>query len=233
MARRTDKIRDSESQARSRPGGRPGPAAIDIESIVDVALRHFARTGFGDARVQDIAAELGISKGSIFKHFGSKEELFLTAYRRAASSLPAYMDAPGEVLDRGFFATVRYWLERSEHLVHEDWVSYRVVLIGNYASDLRIKQRINRWLADEDPYGTAAFVRFGLQRGEIRADVDVALMVSIVDWLMERFQDALVTEELDPGLFAGRSVPDGVRERIDQFTSVLAGAVGLADGSAS
>jgi TetR/AcrR family transcriptional regulator len=228
MRRTKVEIRDPGSPTT----GRPGPAPIDSGAIVDAALRLFARDGFRGARMQDIAAELNIAKGSIFKHFGSKEGLFLSAYRKAASSLPAYMDAPGEVLDDGFFSTVRYWLERSEHLVHDDWVSYRVVLIGNYATDLRIKQRINRWLADEDPYGTAAFVRFGLERGEIRADVDVALTVSIVDWLMERFQDALVTDELDPGLFAGPGSAAVVRDRIDQFMTVLEGAIGVSNGEA-
>jgi AcrR family transcriptional regulator len=195
--------------------------------VVDAALKFFARDGYKGARVQDIAAELGIAKGSVFKHFGTKEGLFLAAYRKAAAALPAYLDAPTEILNAGFFATVGYWLERSEHLVHEDWVPYRVVLIGNYAADLRIKQRINRWLAEEDPYGTAAFVEFGLEREEIRADIEVALTVSIVDWLMERFQDALVTAELDPGLFAGRGSPAVVRDRIDQFMTVLHGAIGV------
>ena len=46
-----------------------------------------------------------------------------------------------------------------------------------------------------------AFVCFGLQRGELRKDMDVEMIVSILDWMMERFQDALLTAELDPGLF--------------------------------
>jgi len=216
------------------PGSRrpASPTPIDPDALVETALRLFARDGYTGARVQDVADELRIAKGSIFKHFGSKEGLFFAAYKKAASALPAYMDAPSETLDRGFFFTVRYWLERSEHLVHEDWVPYRVVLIGNYATDLPIKKRINRWLADEDPYGTSAFVRFGLQRGEIRADIDPALTVSIVDWLMERFQDALVTHELDPGLFTGQGTSAMVRDRIGQFMTVLEGAIGVAAGDA-
>ena len=31
------------------------------------------------------------------------------------------------------------------------------------------------------------------------------MIVSILDWTMDRFQDALLTEELDPGLFVGRA----------------------------
>jgi len=61
--------------------------------------------------------------------------------------------------------------------------------------------RSTRFLQTEDPYGSAAFVRLGIARGEVRSDVDSTLTVSILDWTMERFQDALLTEELDPGLF--------------------------------
>ena len=96
---------------------------------------------------------------------------------------------------------LRYWLVRTEHLVHEDWIPYRISLLGNYGTDLVLKREINRFLISEDPYGTVSFVRFGLERGELRDDLDIEMMVSILDWMMERFQDALLTAELDPGLF--------------------------------
>ena len=92
------------------------------------------------------------------------------------------------------------WL-RTEHLVREDWIPYRVSLLGNYGTDLPLKREINRFMLAEDPYGTVAFVRFGLERGEVRKDLDQEMVVSILDWTIERFQDALLTEELDPGLF--------------------------------
>ena len=94
-----------------------------------------------------------------------------------------------------------YWLERTEHLVHEDWIPYRVALIGNYGTDLGLKRDINRFLVSEDPYGTLEFVEFGIERGEVRDDIDLEMIVSMVDWLAGSLQDALVTEELDPGLF--------------------------------
>jgi hypothetical protein len=72
-----------------------------------------------------------------------------------------------------------------------------------------------------------AFVRFGLQRGELRKDLDVEMIVSILDWTMERFQDALLTEELDPGLFRrqGESL-DKKEARIQQFLDILRRAIG-------
>ena len=101
------------------------------------------------------------------------------------TSLPAWLDAPEDVRDEGFFATLMYWLERTEHLIHEDWVPYRVALIGNYGTDLGLKRDINRFLVSEDPYGTLEFVEFGIERGEVRDDVDLEMIVSMVDWLAE------------------------------------------------
>ena len=197
------------------------------EAIVDTAMRHFAEHGYQGARVEDMAIELGIAKGSVFQHFGSKAGLFLEAYKRAVLSLPAWLDAPEEVVADGFFRTLDYWLERTEHLIHEDWVPNRVVLIGNYGTDLKLKREINRFMVSEDPYGTLDFVEFGQKRGEVRDDVDLDMVVSMVDWLAERFQDALVTEELDPGLFHRRGQPQRQQLRIEQFARLLRSAIGI------
>ena len=195
--------------------------------IIDAAMRHFAEQGYHAARVGDIAAELGIAKGSIFQHFGSKDGLFFEAYKKAVRSFPAYLDAPSDVQDKGFFEVLRYWLACTEHLIHEDWIPYRVSLLGNYGTDLVLKREINRFLLAEDPYGTVAFVRFGQQRGELRCDLDQEMIVSILDWTMERFQDALLTEELDPGLFRRHGdVAEKKEARIAQFLDVLQRAIG-------
>jgi hypothetical protein len=111
--------------------------------------------------------------------------------------------------------------------VHEDWIPYRIYLLGNYGTSLALKREINRFLTSEDPYGRIEFVRWGLQRGELRKDLDVEVIVSIVDWMVERFQDALVTEELDPGLFRRTgAAPDKKEARINQFLDILRRAIG-------
>ena len=213
--------------------GRPSttPAASRTEAkrarIVETAMRYFAEQGYHEARVQDIAADLGIAKGSVFQHFGSKERLFLAAYKRAVKSFPAWLDAPSDVRVQGFFATMRYWLERTERLMREDWIPYRVELMGNHGTDLKIRRMINNFLVSEDPYGTAAFVTFGLERKELRKDIDPDLIGSILDWTMDHFQDALLTEELDPGLFRRHgSQPERTEARIQQFLAVLKSAIG-------
>src|SRR6202008_1556192 len=111
--------------------------------IVEAAPQHFAEHGYDDARVGDIAAVLGIAKGSIFQHFGSKDGLFFEVYKKAVRSFPSYLDAPAEVQEGGFFEGLRYWLARTEHLLHEDLIPYRVSLLENYGTDLTLKREIN------------------------------------------------------------------------------------------
>ena len=216
----------SSPRYRAQAPPRPRSEAKRIR-IIDAAMRHFAEQGYHAARVGDIAAELGIAKGSVFQHFGSKDGLFFEAYKKAVRAFPAYLDAPADVRDQGFFSVLRYWLTRTERMLHEDWIPYRIALLGNYGTDLTLKREINRFLLAEDPYGTVAFVKFGVQRGEVRRDLDLEMIVSILDWTMERFQDALLTEELDPGLFRRQGeIGERKEARINQFLDVLSRAIG-------
>jgi AcrR family transcriptional regulator len=47
------------------------------EKMIQAAIASFALTGFDRTKMEDIAKRLGISKGTIYLYFASKEELFL------------------------------------------------------------------------------------------------------------------------------------------------------------
>jgi AcrR family transcriptional regulator len=190
--------------------------------IVEVAMRHFAEHGYRGARVEDIAAEVGVAKGTVFLHFGNKEGLFLAAYERAVRELPSWLEAPPEVVEQGFWAVLDYWIEDTEELLAEAWVPNRVAMIGRYDTGLGLRRPIDRFMRSEDPYGTLEFVEFGVRGGEIRTDVDVEMISSMLDWLAERFQDALGSEELDPGLVHRKPFrPERRERRIREFLQVL------------
>jgi AcrR family transcriptional regulator len=192
------------------------------DQIVEVAMRHFAEHGYRGARVEDIAAEVGVAKGTVFLHFGSKEGLFLAAFERAVRELPAWLDVPADVKQGGFWAVLDHWLERTEEFLAEVWVPNRVAMIGRTDTGLGLRRPIDRFMRSEDPYGTLEFVEFGVRRGEIRNDVDPEMIASMLDWLAERFQDALSSEELDPGLVHRKPfVPERREIRIREFLELL------------
>lgn len=222
-------------QSTNRIGARPAPRPpvraerrqrAKQDRILAIAMEHFAKHGYEGARAEAIAVAAGVSKGAVFGYFGSKAGLFLAAYEAATRTFSRYMDAPADVLERGFFATIRYWLEHTPHLIHEDWIPYRVVLIGSYCADLQLKREITKYIQQEDPYGTREFVQFGVDRGEVRRDIEIELIVSLVDWLIDRCQDSIVTEELDPGLFGYFTQSAQMREqRVRQFVELVRSAI--------
>jgi AcrR family transcriptional regulator len=202
--------------------GEPTEATTKRDQIAEVAMRHFADHGYRGARVEDIAAEVGVAKGTVFLHFGSKEGLFLAAFERAVRQLPAWLDVPADVKEQGFWAVLDYWLERTESFLEEAWVANRVAMIGRYDTGLGLRRPIDRFMRSEDPYGTLELVEFGVRRGEIRDDVDAEMIASMLDWLAERFQDVLGSEELDPGLVHRKPfLPERRETRIREFVEVL------------
>jgi len=60
--------------------------------IVAAAERHFAERGFEAARLEDIAADVGIRRAAIFYYFGDKQELYVAVlesiFGDAAAALP-------------------------------------------------------------------------------------------------------------------------------------------------
>jgi AcrR family transcriptional regulator len=61
--------------------------------ILDVAARLFAARGFGNTDVQTVADQLGVGKGTVYRYFPTKEELFLATVDRGMWRLTEYIDA--------------------------------------------------------------------------------------------------------------------------------------------
>jgi AcrR family transcriptional regulator len=74
---------------RSRKTRKPQErTAVTRNLLLSAAEQVFARVGYEKAQVEEIAEAAGFSKGALYAHFKSKEELFLALYQtKTASSL--------------------------------------------------------------------------------------------------------------------------------------------------
>src|SRR5216683_3110196 len=84
------------------------------EEIVAAALDVFVERGFAAARLEDVARRAGVTKGTIYLYFESKEALFKAVVRETI--VPVI--AQGEALARSFTGSARELLEQ---LVREYW----------------------------------------------------------------------------------------------------------------
>ena len=71
----------------------PSPLAAHRPSrrvdIIDAAIHRFARNGFADTSIGDIAEEAGVVVTAVYYHFSGKEELFSAAVHRVFESISA------------------------------------------------------------------------------------------------------------------------------------------------
>src|SRR4029453_11887002 len=51
------------------------------QQIIEAAIRVFARNGYYNSRVSDIAREAGIASGTIYLYFKTKDEILVTLFR--------------------------------------------------------------------------------------------------------------------------------------------------------
>jgi TetR/AcrR family transcriptional repressor of mexJK operon len=83
----------SAARAPPKPRGRPKDAS-KRRAILDAAKELFADAGFSDTSMDAIAARAGVSKLTLYSHFGGKDELFAEAVRQKCSEY-----APPELFD--------------------------------------------------------------------------------------------------------------------------------------
>src|SRR5512136_946643 len=55
------------------------------DQIIDEALQIFSVKGYYNTSISDILAATGLTKGGLYGHFASKEELWGAAYERAVA----------------------------------------------------------------------------------------------------------------------------------------------------
>jgi AcrR family transcriptional regulator len=95
------------------------PAAERRQQLLDTALTTFARLGYHDASMNDIADAAGVTKPVLYQHFSSKRELFLELLgdvggrlRSAVRDAATAADGPRRQVEAGFAAWFR-WVDNN------------------------------------------------------------------------------------------------------------------------
>jgi AcrR family transcriptional regulator len=83
------------------------------QQIVSVAAKLFSRKGFSGTTTKEIAEGVGVSEAIIFRHFGTKDELYAEILdykvRQSSERVKAQLDeAEGRRDDRAFFGSLAY-----------------------------------------------------------------------------------------------------------------------------
>lgn len=154
------------------------PASARRAELVAVAARLFSERGYHGTSMQDLGGALGLQRGSLYSHIGSKEELLLEVVTQGAER---FLERATEAL-----RTAGSWSDRLRALLvgHVETAAHHVGAATVFLNEWRylspeLRRRVQ---AKRDSYETMVrtIVESGVRAGEFRSDADVRFAVRLV-----------------------------------------------------
>jgi AcrR family transcriptional regulator len=176
---------------------RPDPGRRN--AILDAAHTVFARKGYAAAGIADLAGELGIGHGTVYRYFDNKRDVAAAVLERALERIAAVVaaeDATATTTLAGYRAQVERIGQRLYELFASDPALGRLVFFDLAAVDDELRERLHAAHELFAAY-TAAYLRNGVDRGFLRADLDILTTARVINGMI--FEGAAqVTRTDDP-----------------------------------
>ncbi|GIH20653.1 TetR/AcrR family transcriptional regulator [Rugosimonospora africana] len=187
------------------------PRQFDPDAAIDSAMDLFWRKGFTDTTPQDLAAELGIGKGSLYNTFASKRALFDLALRRyvdlRAAGVTATLDQPGTARER-LRAALRRLADADATLTSRGCLAVNTAV--ELAGTDEDATRTVRQLFDRLEGAFRTVIEEGQASGEIAAGRDPGQLAALV-----------LTSFLGMSVLAKTTDADRIRHTIDAVLATL------------
>lgn len=199
-------------------GPRSRKGAKTRARLLGAAKETFEEDGFLDARISDIAERAGLSHGSFYHYFDSKEEIF----REVAEAVDEQLSAPlgSVVLDPTSDATPR---ERIQAAIRLHMESYRreARIIGVIELVSRYDEQVKAARSDRHRhYGERVeeSIRQLQRHGLVDPDLDPVIAAAALGSMTRRFPEMWFVEG---------AVTCSFDKGVDQLTRVFVNALGL------
>ena len=170
------------STRRRRPEARP-------DEILDAALAVFGEKGLAGARMADIAARAGVSKGTVYLYFETKDDLFRAVVPRVIEDAVAAMRAAAvgaSARDKLDAVLPVFWA----FALSPQFVAVHRLVMGELHQFPDLARFYSREVAGRATAVLAELIREGVDAGEFRAvepetaaRMLVALCVKHATWL--------------------------------------------------
>jgi TetR/AcrR family transcriptional regulator, cholesterol catabolism regulator len=167
------------------------------DEVTRTAARLFAERGFHGTSMGDLADALGMQKGSLYSHTGSKQQLLFETMREGAQAFHAALDEVPE--DASALDRIRLALRGHLRVVAEQLDVATVFtrewryLAEEYRAEIVAERR-----SYEERF--RALFREGVEAGELRSDLDAStaalLVLSAANWAYTWLAPGRDTDEL-------------------------------------
>jgi TetR/AcrR family transcriptional regulator len=156
------------------------PASTDaVERILVTAETLFAEHGFDAVSMNAIAEAAGVSKANVFHHFNTKNDLYIAVLRNACRDSTQHLDDLGNDGSALPARLTQFAHSHLENLLEHAQVA-RLMLRELLSDNPRHGQELAEKVFGEKFSRFVAILRAGQQAGELRADIDPAMVATVL-----------------------------------------------------
>ena len=170
------------------PNVYPGYRKEAKSRVIKAAVSLFSKKGYHDTTMDDIAGELGVSRGAIYLYFESKEailqEIFLLNQECLRKMLEQYGEGPDPLKTAEMVFDKITESKKARMPIHFEIVSrasndetIKRILLEDNGRDVKVVQ---------------AFVQHHMDRGNIRNDVDPRILAELIISLAMRSMEKMI-----------------------------------------
>lgn len=153
-------------------------------NIIQVAMAEFADNGYTNASTNRIVRECDISKGSLFKYFGGKEELYFFLLDTIANEMMQDMESGVENLSTELFQRIIDYsaLEISWYIKNP--VKGRLLIGASLESDAEIRSKMAERYGVRGEHILYGLLE-GIEQGGLKPNREK--LANILKWVLEGF----------------------------------------------
>lgn len=186
------------------------------EKIMTASVELFERNGFSETSIQDIVDALGVTKGTFYYYFKSKEELLMDIHLRYIEGLLAeqarIMNDEQRPVREKLHAIIYMLIHNIEQQGRQARIFFREMkhLSEQHLQKVKEKRDLFR-------YRLQALIEEGMENGELRRDVSPSIatltLLGAANWSYQWFRpdgeltDAEVAKQMVTILLDGMSGP--------------------------
>ncbi|MCJ7801699.1 MAG: TetR/AcrR family transcriptional regulator [Candidatus Marinimicrobia bacterium] len=197
-------------------------ADLKQKSIIDASVNEFANNGFKNASVNKIVEKAGISKGSLFNYFKSKNLLFDHIYQIALHEVKSYLAKVRDESENDDFFT------RFSKIINAG-----IVFINKHPRLARIYFRLLN--SDDSPHGKEIiqnlhneairyltyFVEKGIERKELRSELNPPTVAFLMEGVLNRILQVHYLEIFDAKSDISKNDNNWIDEIVDTLKTGL------------
>ena len=191
----SDKLCAVRTKRERRKEARPG-------ELLDAALQLFVEKGFAGTRSEEVAARAGVSKGTLFLYFPSKEELFKAVITENLAGRFTEWNAEFEAFEGSTPDMLRYCMQTWWERVGSTQVSGITKLMMSEGRNFpELADFYQRQVVQPGHALLRRILRRGIERGEFATvDVDHAIYLILAPMIFLMLWKHSASTCIDPGV---------------------------------